>query len=142
LQFLASLRNELKLAINKGATKFLLYYTGHGHEPTNPTNHMIHGAWVVASDNGKYDASDRLIYLSEVLDAIYKSGFRGGVEITSESCYSGNLCYKAKEWCQDHPDYFEDNDFYIDVSASTNRNRKGTWGKFGRMKKRKQKFGV
>ena len=40
--------------------------------------------------------------MNELLDLFSESGYKGRVEITSDSCYSGKLCHVAYE-------YFENN---------------------------------
>jgi hypothetical protein len=67
--------------------------------------------------------------MEELLDAVYGTGFRGGVEIATESCFGGNLCYKAKEWYEKHMDKLqkeeeEGSKFYVSVSSSANRDLK------------------
>jgi hypothetical protein len=70
--------------------------------------------------------ADGLINMDELLNAVYGTGFRGGVEIAAESCFSGNLCYKAKEWCEKNMDKLMEKDtkFYVSVSSCASRHLK------------------
>jgi hypothetical protein len=73
----------------------MFYYTGYGkHDDSDEHN----GALVVKPEDGKDEKSDGLIYMSDFLNIIQNSGFKGGVEMSIDSSFSGNLCYKAKEW--------------------------------------------
>ena len=87
---------EAKAAHAMNASSFLLYYSGHGNKQG--------GAWKCSvKDNGiAFDRDEYLIEIEEVIQCIVKSGFNQSVEITSDSCYSGQLCYKAQElWMSD-----------------------------------------
>ena len=67
-----------------------MYYSGHGTEEN--------GAWAVYLKELSMDIDDTKIYLNDVLDILVKSRYKGNFEISSDSCYSGSLCYLAKEF--------------------------------------------
>ena len=60
-----------------------MFYTGHGNQDK--------GGWLVYTDWASGDPSDELIVFEDLWEIIVKSGFTGGVEITSDSCYSGRV---------------------------------------------------
>jgi hypothetical protein len=79
--------------------------------------------------------------MGDLLTMVYKTGFRGGVEIATESCFGGNLCYKAKEWYEKNIKELKEGEekgdrFYVSVSSTAGRYLKATWGKYRRMKGR------
>ena len=37
------------------------------------------------------------VHMEDILDELHKTNFEGGLIIESDSCYSGALCYRAKE---------------------------------------------
>ena len=75
---------------------YSLFYSGHGN---------IDGAWIVNADDVSLDDIDSKIVFQEVWDIIYETGYKGGVEITSDSCYSGKIVLKAQEFWMDKTKY-------------------------------------
>ena len=63
-------------------------YSGHGNEGN--------GAWEVTCKETTLDFDKFNITLDEVLDVFVESGYKGNIVISSDSCYSGWLCYIAK----------------------------------------------
>ena len=47
------------------------------------------------------DFSSALICFEDLWNIIYESGFTGGIEITSDSCYSGLICFEAEKFWTD-----------------------------------------
>ena len=74
-------------------TDFLMYYSGHGSEKN--------GSWIVSMDPNNTDIlnlDSSRVHIDNVLDMFQESGFTGNVEISSDSCYSGQVCFIAKTW--------------------------------------------
>jgi len=89
------------------------------------------------------DMDDVLIKISEVLTIIHESGFKGMVEISSDSCYSGKLAFAAKEFWEEEDGYNKGLSFEgLKVSCSTHKSRKAVWGCFRNMRKASQKKGI
>ena len=85
--------------------------------------------------------------MDEVLKIIIDSDFEGNVEISSDSCFSGRLCFIAKEWYEkmlDDDEYKHKigKDRILKVSGSTHRDRKTIWGRHRKMKEESLKEGV
>ena len=68
----------------------MLYYSGHGDATT--------GGWLVNLDAPTLEFNLSYVLIGEVLDIIDTIGYEGEVEITSDSCYAGKLCFAAKSW--------------------------------------------
>jgi len=78
------------------------------------------------------DLINCLIIIDEILDIINESKMQIGFEITSESCYSGELCHRAKNWFEKNVNYtFK----YLIINSSTFRKNRGVWGKYRRFKR-------
>ena len=60
-----------------------MFYSGHGHKDK--------GGWLVCIDEVTNDFSKSMIVFEELWQVIVDSGYTGGVEITSDSCYSGRV---------------------------------------------------
>ena len=85
---------KIKEVCNKAAeqkcTEIYFYYTGHGCSET--------GAWIVfVRDEPINNFREVEVHMNDILDAINETSYTGGVVIESDSCFSGELCYKAKE---------------------------------------------
>ena len=65
-----------------------MFYSGHG-DPDK-------GGWLTHQNELTMDFSESLIVFEELWDIILQSEFTGGVEITSDSCYSGRVCEEAE----------------------------------------------
>ena len=84
----------IKEAINKKCNSFVIYYSGHGS--------IEHGGWMINLEKASLDMFESIVTLDEVLKVIDESEYKGDVEITSDSCYSGQICYHAKAWWEKH----------------------------------------
>jgi hypothetical protein len=102
-----------------------LFYSGHGH----PEN----GAWCVHLKEPGLEISEELINFEELWNVIYQSGFKGGIEITSDSCYSGKVCILAEKYWS-NPEKLR-NIEYLRVFASADAKKQACWGKYTQMKK-------
>ena len=87
-ELLNSITEEAEKAVAKNTTTLSIYYSGHGREED--------GAWKTSKKGGLgFDKSEYFIELHDIINAITKSGYEQNLEITSDSCYSGKLCFKA-----------------------------------------------
>lgn len=113
-----------------------MYYSGHGSEGT--------GGWEVTCKEVALDFDKVTIYLNEVLDIFVESKYKGLVEVSSDSCYSGWLSYIAKEYVENHGGecgteklpFLE-----LKVSGSAHRTLKAKWGEYRKMKSKCMKDG-
>ena len=103
-----------------------MYYSGHGHPDT--------GAWVVTLWEQSIEFEKAQITLEEVLDIFKESGYKGFVEISSDSCYSGNLCYRAKKYWESNGGHDKLPMDELKISTTTHRTRKALWGQYRTMK--------
>ena len=96
-----------------------IYYTGHGERGT--------GDWLAAMpDICMHGRKDYLVSLDEVLDNIIESGFKQRVRITSDCCYSGNWCHKAKAlWTEN--DKYKTSFESLDIYASSSPDKAAMW---------------
>jgi hypothetical protein len=74
----------------------------------------------------------KVLEIEEVLDLMHEKNMHVGFEITSESCYSGMACHKAKNWMEDNKDNC--NFKYLVMTGSTYALNKGVWGAYRRFK--------
>ena len=42
------------------------------------------------------------VTMKEILNIVKESKFNKELEITTDSCFSGKLCYEAKEWWEEN----------------------------------------
>ena len=77
-----------KDAVDNSVTDLNIYYSGHGLIET--------GEWIVYLDKPSPNLDDERITILEIFQIIYNSHFAGKVQITSDSCYAGKLCFLAK----------------------------------------------
>lgn len=113
-----------------------MYYSGHGDEKT--------GGWIVQLENDKtsLNIEDCRIQIDDVLKIINESGFKGNVEISSDSCYSGKLCFSAKKFWEEKGGFDGKLSFAsLKFAASTHSSRKALWGCYRNMKKDSLKEG-
>ena len=101
-------------------------YSGHGNPGT--------GAWVVSVWEDTNDKNLAQITLEEVLDIFVESGYTGFVEISSDSPYSGELCYTAKKYWESKGGYKGLPMDELKVSSTTHRSKKAIWGQYRKMK--------
>jgi len=80
---------SLEDAHAKGSTKFVVYFVGHGNREK--------GGWVTflptVDGAASVKSEDKLVTIGELLDLVNKSSFGEALEITSESCHSGEMCH-------------------------------------------------
>jgi hypothetical protein len=81
----------LKAAYEKDATKLVIYYCGHGF--------ATNGDWVCYPDKTSVSVED-YFNVEDLLNLVDSSNYDRSIEITSESCFSGKMCKKAKEWIE------------------------------------------
>jgi len=116
-------------AEKENATKFVIYYVGHGHAEF--------GGWVChVPDKGAAitDKNEKLVHIHDILELIKKSSYEESVEITSESCHSGFICHLAKEWME-RDENREDCGFkHLFIMASTYYKNRGVWGAYRKFK--------
>ena len=125
---LKRISDEAINAVKNDASSFLVYYSGHGNKEG--------GAWKcsVKEQTIAFDKHEYLVQIEEVIDLILKSGFNKSVEITSDSCYSGQLAYTTqKMWMDDLKKggktgitQFES----FKLAASTSPDRLAEWGAY------------
>ena len=110
---------------------FILYYSGHGDKET--------GGWKTSLDYPSLEIEESLITMDEIFELIAGAEFTGDVEITTDSCYAGKLCYRAQElWNDTNVEKTMSN---LKVAASCNSNKKCAWGNYRKMKNESQMFG-
>ena len=51
--------------------------------------------YIAFSDGPAGNINETICTMEEILDKFAASEYKGRVEITSDSCYSGKLCYAA-----------------------------------------------
>ena len=74
-----------------------------------------------------------MIVFEDLWEIILKSGFKGGVEITSDSCFSGKVCQEAEKfWLNETK---ERNICFLKVFSSADYGVKATWGSYVKMKR-------
>ena len=122
--FLKEFQFALDEADKLNAQKFDFYFVGHGHS--------AYGGWVMNSHGDINNLNQNTVKIKDVLTIINNKNMMIGFEITSESCYSGEICHQAKKWCEENPSYHFK---YLIVNASTFRLNKGVWGKYRRFKR-------
>ena len=91
-ELLKAITEECTKAVNLNTTTLTLYYSGHGRKGD--------GAWKTTKEGSlemHFDAEEIYIELHEILNAIIASGYKNNLEITSDSCYSGELCLIAQK---------------------------------------------
>lgn len=108
------------MAIDQNADTFMINYTGHGDPNT--------GGWVVNMLEESQDALSGTVTIDDVLDIFTKSDFKGSMEISSDSPYSGRLCFAAK-------DYFTRNNvdqanLKYKIMASTDNDQSLPWNTY------------
>ena len=85
--------------------------------------------------------------MHEILEVIKESGFNKQVELTSDSCYSGQLCYAAKKWWEDNirnhaftgPDKSQIG--ILRINATTYKHSRGVWAKYRKCKNKVMNMG-
>jgi len=82
----------VKVASSENASKLVIYYCGHGFE----TN----GDWVCYPEKDSVSVED-YFNIDDLLNIVDASLYERSIEITSESCFSGTMCKKAKKWIED-----------------------------------------
>ena len=87
---LGKLREALTMAVANKASRFFLYYTGHGDSET--------GGWKTFLKELSLEFTANTISIEEILDVVKETKFSGHMEITSDSCFSGLLCHAAREY--------------------------------------------
>jgi len=122
-------KEAMQNAMEMRATKLVLYYVGHGHEE--------YGGWVTHwKDDGSTAGlkRDKFVHVHDILNAIESHEYDDlSVEITSESCFSGQICHQAKTWWEDLQDG-ERGFNSLRVLGSTYKGNKGVWGKYREFK--------
>ena len=76
--------------MDQNAETFMINYTGHG-DPHS-------GGWIVNMLEESQDATSGTVTIDDVLDIFTQSEFKGSMEISSDSPYSGKLCHAAKDY--------------------------------------------
>ena len=122
--FLREFKFALDEADKLNAQKFDFYFVGHGHE--------AYGGWVMNSRGEVNNLGRDTVKIQDILSIINNKNMTIGFEITSESCYSGEICHQAKKWIEENPHYHFK---YLLINASTFRKNKGVWGKYRRFKR-------
>ena len=92
---------NIKNAIAKNCTLFMIYYSGHGVKSN--------GAWQVNLEKVTLELEASYVTLHEIFKVIDEAEYNGEVEITSDSCYAGKLCYEAKQWWEENKRNGNDN---------------------------------
>ena len=100
----------VKLAMKEGADVFMLYYSGHGDLDT--------GGWICSLEEMCIDIEDAYVTIEEVLDIFQRHKFDGMLEVTSDSCYSGKIAFRAKAYWETHDDLYLKG---LKIIASTSR---------------------
>jgi len=74
------------------ATKLTIYYCGHGHD--------VDGDWVCypICEN---KTAEYYVNAESLLNLVDYLEYENSIEITTESCFSGMMCKKAKKWIED-----------------------------------------
>ena len=83
-------------AKNNSATKITIYYCGHGFG--------ANGDWVCyplkEDAKTKVTSVEDYVNAESLLNLVDTLEYENSIEITTESCFSGNMCKKAKEWIE------------------------------------------
>lgn len=83
---LAHINDALDDLKGMNATKLVLYYCGHGHE--------TYGGWVTHPADTTLMNKDKNVHVHDILNTIERHEYDAfSVEITSESCFSGQICH-------------------------------------------------
>ena len=80
------------------------------------------------------DIKESYVTIYEILDHLNSFKLKSYVAITSDSCYSGLLCYGAKKWWEQNKPNISFKDLI--VVASTNRYMKAQWGEYRKYKEK------
>lgn len=124
------IKNALSEAHKYKASKFILYYVGHGHE--------TQGGWVTYLPEGKgnaiVDVDKQVVNIIEILEILNLSDYGNDFELTSESCYSGEICHQAKDWIEEKRRNKDKQFRQLSITSSTYRTNKGIWGDYRKFK--------
>ena len=78
--------------------------------------------------------------MAEIMEELYKSRYTGNVQIESDSCYSGKLCFEAKkEWEKRSQEGIGIYCKSFQVFGSSHKDKKAVWGEYTKMKKEAKK---
>ena len=75
----------------------------------------------------------------QIIEIINQSGYVNFVIITLDSCYSGKMCYEAKDYFDKKRDQIKFSG--IKVHAFTHKSKKAVWGKNGKIKNQAEEAG-
>ena len=124
------IREALDKANTEQCTKFILYYVGHGHEEF--------GGWVTYLPEHKktniVNVDKQIVGIKEILEILNHSEFQNDFELTSESCFSGEICHQAKDWIEEKRKNKDKQFRQLSITSSTFRENKGIWGEYRKFK--------
>ena len=86
------IEKSLKIALANYVTKITFYYCGHGY--------ATNGDWVCYPDKAGATSTQDYFNVDDLLNLVDSSDYDKSIEITTESCFSGNMCKKAKDWIE------------------------------------------
>ena len=104
-----------KAASEKGKQRVIIYYTGHGWKGS--------GDWVCLDEIGGMCS----ISIFDILDIAIEEGFKQGINIITDSCYSGHWVIKIQEL------FLNDNKYtgkfeYLYIDTSCKPDEPAIWG--------------
>ena len=78
--------------------------------------------------------------IDDIVKVVNKSGYKRNIEITVDSCYSGKMCFKAKELCErkNHDLGFES----LFIHAGTHKLKKAEWTRYRKVKMQADKQNI
>lgn len=125
MQLLEKIAEE---AVADGSCLIEIYFTGHGELKT--------GNWVMEKPEQIFNEEiDYTCSLKEVIEILQSKGYNRKLNITTDCCYSGNWCHKAKELVDSKFVQLES----FQVFATTSSDRKARWGAYRRLIERSGK---
>lgn len=77
----------------------------------------------------------QIVNINEILELLNLSQFANDFELTSESCFSGEICHQAKDWIEEKRKNKEKAFRQLSITSSTYRKNKGIWGNYRKLKK-------
>ena len=75
-----------------------------------------------------------IVNIVEILDMVNLSEFSNDFELTSESCFSGEICHQAKKWIEEKRKAKDKQFRQLSITSSTYRTNKGIWGEYRKFK--------